>query len=90
MAVAASTRPAEPTANNPEASDSSKAQIVGNVPPRKLTRKELLKTHKKHVEKQDRAPNAPRPVKQPFMHQAYPASTKSIRDLEIVCLFPII
>lgn len=58
--------------------------MTGKVPPQKHTKAELLKTHNAHVKKQDLAPNAPRPVKQPVMADAYPASTKSIKDVEIV------
>lgn len=54
------------------------------MPPRRLTREELTKTHKSHLKKQDLSPDAPRPVKQPVMTEAYPASTKSIREVEIV------
>jgi hypothetical protein len=61
-----------------------KDSLRGSVPPKRLTKEELLRTHKSHLQKQDLAPDAPRPVKQPFLEQAYPASTKSIRDLEIV------
>jgi hypothetical protein len=59
---------------------------VGPTPPRRLTKEELVKTHSTHLKKQDSSPNAPRPVKQPIMSEAYPASTKSIRELEIVSL----
>lgn len=57
---------------------------AGPLPVRRLSKDELVNTHKTHLEKQDNSPNAPRPVKQPIMSEAYPASTKSIRDLEIV------
>jgi hypothetical protein len=56
----------------------------GAVPARRLTKEQLLETHKGHLKKQDLAPNAPRPVKQPILTEAYPASTKSIRDVELV------
>ena len=51
---------------------------------RRLSKEELVNTHKTHLEKQDDSPHAPRAVKQPVLEEAYPASTRSIRDLEIV------
>ena len=54
------------------------------TPVRRLGKEELVNTHKAHLEKQDNSPHAPRAVKQPVLEEAYPASTKSIRDLEIV------
>jgi hypothetical protein len=56
----------------------------GAVPVRRLTKEQLLETHKGHLKKQDLSPNAPRPVKQPILTEAYPASTKSIRDVDLV------
>ncbi|KAL1867938.1 hypothetical protein VTK73DRAFT_3903 [Phialemonium thermophilum] len=70
------------TAHRPAATET----LVGKVPPRRLTREELLRTHKSHLKKQTVAPDAPRPVKQPVLEQRYPASTKSIRELEIIPL----
>lgn len=58
--------------------------LRGKVPSRRLTKEELARTHRSHLKKQDLTPNAPRPVKQPLLDQAYPASIRSIRDLEIV------
>jgi hypothetical protein len=57
---------------------------AGAAPARRLTKEELVNTHKTHLEKQNNSPHAPRAVKQPVMSDAYPASTKSIRELEIV------
>jgi hypothetical protein len=57
---------------------------AGTVPVRRLAKDELVNTHKSHLTKQDDSPHAARAVKQPVMSEAYPASTKSIRDLEIV------
>ncbi|KAK4098603.1 hypothetical protein N658DRAFT_488317 [Parathielavia hyrcaniae] len=54
--------------------------------PRRLTKDELVKTHSTHLQTQDSSPNAPRPVKQPIVLEGYPASTKSIRELEIIPL----
>ena len=61
---------------------------TGAVPARRVTKEQLLKTHKTHLQKQDLSPNAPRPVKQPILSEAYPASIKSIRDVEIVRTLP--
>lgn len=57
---------------------------TGAMPARRLTKEELLETHKGHLTKQDLSPNAPRPVKQPILSEAYPASTKSIREVDLV------
>ncbi len=54
------------------------------APVRRLGKEELVNTHKSYLEKQDNSPHAPRAVKQPVLEEAYPASTRSIRDLEIV------
>ncbi|KAL2165987.1 hypothetical protein VTG60DRAFT_3477 [Thermothelomyces hinnuleus] len=59
---------------------------AGTVPPRRLTKEELINTHNAHLKQQKSSPNAPRAVKQPVMSEAYPASTKSIRELEIIPL----
>ncbi|KAK4231119.1 SET and MYND domain-containing protein 4 [Podospora fimiseda] len=54
---------------------------------KRLTKEQILKTHNAHLKKQENMPStAPRPVKQPVMTEAYPASTKSIRDVEIIPL----
>lgn len=58
--------------------------VIGSVPPRRLTKEQLAKTHNQHLKKQDLSPDAPRPVKQPILSEAYPASTKSIKELDIV------
>ncbi|KAK1757818.1 SET and MYND domain-containing protein 4 [Echria macrotheca] len=68
------------------ATEGAPRELVGALPPRRLTKEELLKTHKAYLKKQDLTPDAPRPVKQPVMAEAYPASTKSIRDVEIIPL----
>ncbi|KAM7193872.1 hypothetical protein V8F33_007558 [Rhypophila sp. PSN 637] len=81
MAVTTITK--ETMATSPPAKD---PLLGGKVPLQKLTREQLLKTHRAHVEKQDLAPDAPRPVKQPVMAEAYPACTKSIKELEIIPL----
>ena len=64
-----------------------KGLLAGTIPTKKLTKEQLFKTHEGHIKKQNaaQAPNGPRAVKQPNLAEAYPASTKSIRDLEIVC-----
>ncbi len=51
---------------------------------RRPSKEELVNTHKTYLDKQDDSPHAPRAVKQPALEEAYPASTRSIRDLEIV------
>ncbi|KAK4167213.1 SET and MYND domain-containing protein 4 [Cladorrhinum sp. PSN259] len=51
-----------------------------------LTKEQLLKTHNSHLKKQENLPDAPRPVKQPVLSEAYPASTKSIREVDIIPL----
>ncbi|KAL2137279.1 hypothetical protein VTI74DRAFT_5010 [Chaetomium olivicolor] len=61
-------------------------ETAGAIPSRRLTKEELVETHKTHLTSQNNSPNAPRPVKQPLMADAYPASTKSIRELEIIPL----
>lgn len=58
-------------------------EAAGAVPKR-LTKDELVKTHQIHLQKQTDSPHAARPVKQPILSEAYPASTKSISELEIV------
>ncbi|KAB5549606.1 hypothetical protein GE09DRAFT_1241242 [Coniochaeta sp. 2T2.1] len=60
--------------------------LRGKLPPRRPTKEELIGTHKSHLKKQDLTPDAPRPVKQPLLAESYPASTRSIRDLEIIPL----
>jgi len=80
MAVAAA-----PITPNMAAATSPK-EAGESLPPKRLTKEELLKTHKSHLKKQDLSPDGPRPVKQPVMAEAYPASTKSIREVDIVIL----
>ncbi|KAL2199451.1 hypothetical protein P885DRAFT_31246 [Corynascus similis CBS 632.67] len=74
------------TPNSTAASSSSSKPKAGTVPSRRLTKDELIKSHNAHLKKQNNAPNAPRAVKQPVMSEAYPASTMSIRELEIIPL----
>ncbi|KAK3335944.1 hypothetical protein B0T19DRAFT_408041 [Cercophora scortea] len=64
----------------------TKSLAPGSVPASRPTKEQLFKTHKTHLESQDLSPDAPRPVKQPILTEAYPASTRSIRDLEIIPL----
>lgn len=60
-------------------------KVVGTVPSNKASRIALLKTHQSHVISQPDVQTAnARPVKQPLLHEAYAASTKSLRDLELV------
>lgn len=72
------------------ASMAATKDAAGTVPPKRLTKDELVKTHAVYLKKQSNSPNAPRAVKQPVMSEAYPASTKSIRDLEIVSLLAFV
>ena len=58
--------------------------LVDKLPTVRLTREQLMKRHRSHLKKQDTSDEGPRPVKQPIMSEAYPASSRSIRDLEIV------
>lgn len=82
MAVAV---PAPSTAVPASVSAKAKSK-AGAVPPRRLTKEALATTHNAHLKKQSTSPLAPRPVKQPVLADAYPASTKSIRELEIVLI----
>ncbi|KAK3309870.1 uncharacterized protein B0T15DRAFT_16507 [Chaetomium strumarium] len=59
---------------------------VAAVPASRPSKEKLVKTHQAHLKKQASSPNAPRPVKQPILSDAYPPSTKSIRELEIIPL----
>ncbi|TPX16043.1 uncharacterized protein E0L32_000377 [Thyridium curvatum] len=62
-------------------------KVVGTVPSNKASRIALLKTHQSHVISQPDVQTAnARPVKQPLLHEAYAASTKSLRDLELIPL----
>jgi hypothetical protein len=58
--------------------------IVGDLPTKRLSKEQLVKTHMAHVQKQQVADGAPKQVKQLNPNDAYPPSTKSIRDVEIV------
>jgi len=57
---------------------------AGAIAPRRLSKEELVGTHKKHLDTQNNSPHAPRAVKQPILTEAYQASIKSIRELGIV------
>ncbi|KAL2264246.1 hypothetical protein VTK26DRAFT_9022 [Humicola hyalothermophila] len=70
----------------PAAPNGAATKTAAGAVPRRLTKEQLLKTHQVHLKKQGNSPNAPRPVKQPILSEAYPASTKSIRELEIIPL----
>jgi len=71
-----------PLSSESEAGEAKKRN--GAVPAKRLTKEQLLETHKGHLKKQDLSPDAPRPVKQPILAEAYPASTKSIREVDLV------
>lgn len=60
--------------------------IRDKIPPRRKGKDELVETHLSHIKNQGPNQNAPRAVKQPVLSEAYPASIRSIRDLEIVSL----
>ncbi|KAK1778009.1 hypothetical protein QBC45DRAFT_452057 [Copromyces sp. CBS 386.78] len=65
-----------------------KSSLAGTIPTKKLTKEQLFKTHEGHIKTQNatQTPNGPRAVKQPNLAEAYPASTKSIKDVEIIPL----
>ncbi len=63
--------------------------VIGKIPPSRKSRSSLVKTHKAHVESQDNDQTGPRPVKQPIILEAYNASAKSIRDLELASQPPL-
>ncbi|KAL2271351.1 hypothetical protein VTJ83DRAFT_722 [Remersonia thermophila] len=83
MAVAVSA-PGLPVTADKAAADAP--LTTKGLKPKRFTKEELLQTHQTYLKTQDDSPNAPRPVKQPILSEAYPASTKSIRDLEIIPL----
>lgn len=58
--------------------------VTDQLPMQRKEKGQLLKIHRAHLKKQDQNPETARAVKQPVASQAYPPSTKSIRDLEIV------
>ncbi|KAK4451416.1 SET and MYND domain-containing protein 4 [Podospora aff. communis PSN243] len=60
--------------------------IVGELPTKRLSKEQLVKTHMAYIEKHQVAEGAPKQVKQLNPNEAYPASTKSIRDVEIIPL----
>ena len=63
-----------------------KAQAMSGKPPAKKTpREDLIKTHNEHVNRQKGRPRATNLVKKPILALAYPASHKSMYDLEKVC-----
>lgn len=63
--------------------------LQGRVPPSRLSKQALLKTHKSHLKKQGKLQVNSRQVKQPVLTEAYQASTKSIKELEIVIISPM-
>ena len=63
-----------------------KAQAMSGKPPAKKTpRDDLVKTHNEHVNRQKGRPRATNLVKKPILALAYPASYKSMYELEKVC-----
>lgn len=68
---------------------SDTASLVGQRPPKRTSRKTLVKRHNAHLKTQEgtaTGDNDPRPVKQVVLTDAYPASCRSIRELEMVPL----
>lgn len=62
-----------------------KAQALSGKPPAKrMPRDDLVKTHNEHVERQKGKPRATNLVKKPILALAYPASHKSMYELEKV------
>lgn len=62
-----------------------KARAMSGKPPAKRTpREDLVKTHNEHVNRQKGRPRATNLVKKPILALAYPASHKSMYDLEKV------
>ncbi|KAK0735163.1 hypothetical protein B0T26DRAFT_746980 [Lasiosphaeria miniovina] len=59
--------------------------LSGEIPSRKLTREELLKTHKTYLKRNDVNPDAPRPVKQPELTEAQ-ADTRCEIPLSDLCV----
>ncbi len=57
---------------------------AAQVPASRKSKNALVKTHKAHLKTLGSDPDADRPVKQPILEDGYQASTKSIRDLDIV------
>ncbi|KAJ9150382.1 SET domain-containing protein [Pleurostoma richardsiae] len=60
--------------------------LKGQRPPRRRTKGELLRIHASHLRRQCLSQVHDRPVKQPVLGDAYPASTQSIKNLEIMPL----
>lgn len=58
--------------------------MTGKIPTQRRDKAKLLGTHRAYLKKQDQNPGTARAVKQPGAAEAYPPSTTSIRDLEIV------
>ncbi|KAL2157965.1 hypothetical protein VTH06DRAFT_4774 [Thermothelomyces fergusii] len=76
----------QPQPQPPQPSEAPSKPKAGTAPPRRLTKEDLINSHNAYLKQQQNSPNAPRAVKQLVMSEAYPASTKSIRELEIIPL----
>jgi len=61
-------------------------QEAGELPKNRKSKASLVKTHRAHLKGQDDTDDSERPVKKPILLEAYQASAKSIRELEIVRL----
>ncbi|CAK7230001.1 hypothetical protein SBRCBS47491_007439 [Sporothrix bragantina] len=75
------------------------AALAGQLPPKRMSSKALIKKHRAHLKAQEASTagnngnggtgtqlDDPRPVKQVILSEAYPASTRSIRDLDFMSL----
>ncbi len=58
--------------------------VTGRAPWSRKSKNALVKRHKAHLKTLGDDQNADRPVKQPLLPEAYQASARSIRDLDIV------
>ncbi|KAK0656918.1 hypothetical protein B0T16DRAFT_318850 [Cercophora newfieldiana] len=59
---------------------------VGSLPMKRLSKEQLVKTHMAYLQKHQISEDAPKQVKQLKAAEAYPPSTKSIHDVEIIPL----
>ncbi|ERS96502.1 hypothetical protein HMPREF1624_07418 [Sporothrix schenckii ATCC 58251] len=67
----------------------SASSLVGQLPPKRHSRKTLVKRHNAHLKTMPdpaTGDNEARPVKQVILSEAYPASYKSIRELDVMPL----
>ncbi|KIH94867.1 hypothetical protein SPBR_03624 [Sporothrix brasiliensis 5110] len=65
------------------------SSLIGQLPPKRHSRKTLVKRHNAHLKTMPdpaTGDNEARPVKQVVLSEAYPASYKSIRELDVMPL----